>query len=103
MGICSDHIPLPAFIEVLLLILDEATASLDSISENMVLNKIRENSNRVTIIAIAHRLSSIKDFDNIIVVDKGVVAEQGCHHHLLNHGSIYRKLWDAQTKTKKPI
>jgi ATP-binding cassette, subfamily B, bacterial len=85
-----------------ILILDEATASLDSVSENTVLNKIRENSSRITIIAIAHRLSSIKDFDDIIVIDKGVVAEQGCHHYLLNHGSIYQKLWDAQTKIKEP-
>jgi ATP-binding cassette, subfamily B, bacterial len=84
-----------------ILILDEATASLDSISENTVLGRIREDSKKITVVAIAHRLSSIKDFDHIIVIDKGVVAEQGCHSHLLSNGIIYRKLWDAQTKERE--
>jgi ABC-type multidrug transport system fused ATPase/permease subunit len=84
-----------------ILILDEATASLDSISENTVLSRIREDPKKITVVAIAHRLSSIKDFDHIIVIDKGIVAEQGCHSHLLSNGTIYRKLWDAQTKERE--
>lgn len=77
---------------------DEATSSLDTISENFVKNVIQDLSNQgKTIIIIAHRLSTVKDADNIVVINRGVVAEQGRHKDLLLNGGIYAMLWNEQT------
>lgn len=79
------------------LILDEVTSSLDSISENYVqqtLNKLVEQG--VTIIVIAHRLSTIKLADNVIVLEKGKVAENGKHDELLEKKGTYYHLWHEQ-------
>ncbi len=78
------------------LILDEATSSLDTASEVM-LQKALENlmANRTTFV-IAHRLSTIKKADRIIVLDKGRITETGTHQELLEHGGIYQKLYALQ-------
>lgn len=76
-----------------ILILDEATSSLDSKTEKDIqaaLNQIAENR---TTLVIAHRLSTVIDADNIIVLDKGIIAEQGSHHELLKKQGIYATLW----------
>lgn len=82
-----------------ILILDEATSSLDSQTEQFIqdsLNYLMENSN-ATMIAIAHRLSTLKNMDRIIVLDKGKVVEQGTHDTLITQPqSLYKRLWDLQ-------
>ena len=79
-----------------ILILDEATASLDTESERTVQEALdRLMSNRTTI-AIAHRLSTIKNADEIIVMDEGRIVERGRHDELLALGGYYRKLNDMQ-------
>lgn len=78
------------------LILDEATSSLDSESERIVqeaINKLMENR---TCIVIAHRLSTVKHADEIIVMDKGTIAERGTHATLMAKGGIYTHLVEMQ-------
>ncbi|MBA4374047.1 MAG: ABC transporter permease [Thermodesulfovibrio sp.] len=83
------------------LILDEATSSLDTASEVM-LQKALENlmSNRTTFV-IAHRLSTIKKASRIIVLDKGRITETGTHQELLGHGGIYQKLYELQFSSQE--
>jgi ATP-binding cassette, subfamily B, bacterial len=85
--------------DVPILILDEATSSLDSHTEKLIqesLNLLIEDKSK-TVIAIAHRLSTLKHMDRIIVLDKGKIAEEGTHDELLkNKKSLYKKLWELQ-------
>jgi len=79
-----------------ILILDEATSSLDTASEMMV-QKALENlmANRTTLV-IAHRLSTVKKADRILVLDKGRIAESGPHRELYARGGLYKNLYDLQ-------
>jgi len=79
-----------------ILVFDEATSSLDSHSEQAILEALKELEKDYTSVVIAHRLSTIVDADNIIVMDKGQVAEQGTHQNLLTKKGLYEKLWQAQ-------
>ncbi|WP_290523920.1 ABC transporter ATP-binding protein/permease [Alcanivorax sp.] len=79
-----------------IMVFDEATSSLDSHSEKIILKAIREISHQQTTLVIAHRLSTIMDADRIIVLDKGRVAEQGGHAELLAKGGLYAHLWEVQ-------
>lgn len=85
--------------DVPILILDEATSSLDSQTEQLIqdsLNFLIEDK-RKTVIAIAHRLSTLKHMDRIIVLDKGKIIEEGTHNKLIrNEDSLYKKLWELQ-------
>jgi len=79
-----------------ILILDEPTAALDTESERLVIEGLERLMKGRTVITIAHRLSTIRDADKIIVLDKGVVAEQGTHDELLRLGGIYAELHRIQ-------
>jgi len=79
-----------------ILILDEATSSIDTETELLVQNAIETLVKGRTSIVIAHRLSTIQHADKIMVLDKGEVMEIGNHHELLEHGGYYRKLHDMQ-------
>uniref|UniRef100_A0A8C4L897 Iron-sulfur clusters transporter ABCB7, mitochondrial n=1 Tax=Equus asinus asinus TaxID=83772 RepID=A0A8C4L897_EQUAS len=77
---------------------DEATSSLDSITEETILAAMRDAVKHRTSIFIAHRLSTVVDADEIIVLDQGKIAERGTHHALLaNTGSIYSEMWHTQS------
>ncbi|XP_066105407.1 iron-sulfur clusters transporter ABCB7, mitochondrial isoform X2 [Saccopteryx bilineata] len=77
---------------------DEATSSLDSITEETILGAMRDAVKHRTSIFIAHRLSTVVDADEIIVLDQGKVAERGTHHGLLARpGSIYSEMWHTQS------
>ncbi len=79
-----------------LLILDEATAGLDNISERDVIKTLNQITKGRTSIVIAHRLSTITDCDRIFVFENGRVIESGSHEHLLEKNGAYSKLWQAQ-------
>jgi ATP-binding cassette, subfamily B, bacterial len=80
-----------------ILMLDEATSSLDSVSEHYIQDAFTELMKGKTTIVIAHRLSTIQKMDRIIVLDKGIIAEEGTHSELLAKNGIYADLWNHQT------
>ena len=85
-----------------ILVLDEATSSIDTDSEILIQKAIEKITKNRTSIIIAHRLSTIKKADNIIVMDKGKIVEQGKHNELLkNKNGSYKKLYEAQLKKEK--
>lgn len=79
-----------------ILILDEATSSLDTENEKIIQETIQKIKHHKTIIIIAHRLSTIMNADNIIVLNKGEIVEQGTHQELLNKKSYYYQLVESQ-------
>tara|TARA_R110001606_G_C15388141_1_gene651180 strand:- start:589 stop:2388 length:1800 start_codon:yes stop_codon:yes gene_type:complete len=81
-----------------LLVADEATSALDSATEAGILHNIRAAARGTTTLVIAHRLSSIRHADHIIVLDKGKVAESGRHDDLLQSNGLYAALWNAQDR-----
>ena len=83
-----------------ILILDEATSSLDTESEQLINCAIENVIQNQTVIAIAHRLSTLKNMDRIIVLDKGEIVEEGNFDYLLSLGGKFTKLYRAQQKKK---
>ncbi|MFI5128954.1 MAG: ABC transporter ATP-binding protein [Chitinophagales bacterium] len=90
-----------------ILILDEATSSLDSESELLVQEALENLMKGRTSFVIAHRLSTIRNADKIVLIDKGVVSESGTHSELMKHNGLYRKLNDMQFEfgviTQSPV
>ncbi len=80
-----------------ILILDEATSSLDSISEAYIQDAFTELMKGKTTLVIAHRLSTIQKMDRIVVLDKGKIVEEGTHKELLAKQGYYADLWNHQT------
>ncbi len=86
-----------------ILILDEATSSLDSESENLVQQALEKLMKGRTTFVIAHRLSTVKFANRIIVIDKGAIVEEGTHEELINkEGGTYKKLHDMQLGKSEP-
>ena len=84
-----------------ILILDEATSSIDTESEQMIQRAIEKLLKGRTSIVIAHRLSTIQKADKIILLHHGEIREQGTHDELLRHGGIYRTLYELQYKEQE--
>ncbi len=78
------------------IILDEATANVDPENERDLMEAVKELTREKTVIMIAHRLKTVRHADQIIVIDKGHIAEQGKHEELLAKGGIYAKFIDAR-------
>ncbi len=77
-----------------IIVLDEATAFADPENEHLIQQALKELTKGKTVLMIAHRLSSITDADNILVIDKGKIAEQGTHANLLGKQGIYYRMWN---------
>lgn len=83
-----------------IVLLDEATASLDPENEVYIQQAINDLVKDKTVIIIAHRLNTISRADKIVVIDKGQVAEEGRHEQLLANKGLYKSLWDEQQRVK---
>jgi len=81
-----------------ILVLDEATSSLDSESESLIQDALKNLMQNKTAIVIAHRLSTILRMDRIVVMDKGEVVDTGTHKQLSTKKGLYRKLWEIQSE-----
>lgn len=79
-----------------IVVLDEALAYSDAENENLIQKAIEQLVLNKTVIIIAHRLQSIQGADQILLLDKGVLTEQGTHEGLLNEGKLYNQLWHIQ-------
>jgi len=80
-----------------ILIFDEATSAIDNETELLIQKALNVISKNRTTIVIAHRLSTVRNADNIIVVGENNIIEQGNHDLLISNNSVYKKLWDIQT------
>ena len=80
-----------------ILILDEATSALDSESEALIQASLEDLMRGKTVIAVAHRLSTINTLDRLIVMEDGQIIEDGTHAALLEQGGLYAKLWSMQS------
>ncbi|HWZ89274.1 MAG TPA: ABC transporter ATP-binding protein [Polyangiaceae bacterium] len=85
------------------LLLDEATSALDSQSEQIIQSAMREAMAGKTVIAIAHRLSTVMDMDRLIVLDRGAIVADGSHADLLRRGGLYAELWRKQSGDFNPV
>ena len=86
-----------------ILILDEATSSVDTETEMLIQEALQELLKERTALIIAHRLSTIKNADRILVIHKGEIWEQGTHQELLQHGGLYARLYDLQYRFQERI
>ncbi len=83
------------------LIFDEATSALDSKSEKAIQAELRAIAQNRTTLIIAHRLSTVIDADQILVMDKGSIAERGTHNELLQRNGLYAQMWDLQKRVEQ--
>ena len=79
-----------------IIVLDEATASVDVQTERQIQKAIKNITGKRTIVAIAHRLSTIKDADMILVIHEGEIVERGTHEELIEQKGFYYKMQQAQ-------
>lgn len=84
-----------------ILVLDEATSSLDSLSEAAIMKTIEKIGQNTTTIIVAHRLSTIKNCDRIFVLTNGSLAESGTHKELIEKNGIYSQMWKSQNQTEE--
>jgi len=79
-----------------ILVLDEATSSLDSESEALIQEALQILMQGKTVVVIAHRLSTIMKMDTIVVIEGGKIVAEGTHNELIKQGGLYKKLWSIQ-------
>ncbi|MCR5699478.1 MAG: ABC transporter ATP-binding protein/permease [Treponemataceae bacterium] len=79
-----------------IIILDEATANVDPENERDLMDAVKELTKEKTVIMIAHRLKTVRNADQIVVIDKGKIAEKGSHEELLSKGGIYSRFIDSR-------
>ena len=79
-----------------ILVFDEATSALDSQAEQAIQLQLKEIARNRTTLVIAHRLSTVADADQILVIDQGRIVERGTHAQLLAAGTVYAQMWERQ-------
>jgi len=79
-----------------ILVLDDSLSAVDTKTESLFLKNLGEFSDQMTVILISHRISSVKDFDKILVLDHGEIVEHGTHQELLDQNAIYAELYEKQ-------
>jgi ATP-binding cassette subfamily B protein len=84
-----------------ILILDDSLSAVDTKTENTILNSLKEVMQARTTVIISHRVSSAKLADKILVLDDGVIVEQGTNESLLAQGGVYKELYDKQLQTEE--
>jgi ATP-binding cassette, subfamily B, heavy metal transporter len=84
-----------------ILILDEATSALDTMTEQEIQSALRRVSQNRTTLVIAHRLSTVVDADEIIVLERGRIVERGTHRALLAMGGVYAAMWNRQREAEE--
>ncbi|MFC2328849.1 ABC transporter ATP-binding protein, partial [Prevotella nigrescens] len=82
-----------------IVVLDEATAFADPENEHLIRQAFAHLTRGKTVLMIAHRLTTVQDADNIVVVDDGRIAEQGTHQQLMEQGALYYKMWNEYQKS----
>ena len=82
------------------IILDEATAFTDPENEHLIQQSISELTKGKTLLVIAHRLSTVKNADNIVVLNGGMVEAMGTHEDLLKNSPLYKRMWSAHIGAK---
>ncbi len=86
-----------------ILILDDSTSSVDVETERQIHRAMIEVMKGRTTFVIAHRLSTVREADQILVLDKGVIAEQGTHHELIETGGIYQSIYELQLRPQEEV
>jgi subfamily B ATP-binding cassette protein MsbA len=86
-----------------ILVLDEATSALDTESERLVQQAIDRLMAQRTVLVIAHRLATVRDADEIVVLAAGRVVQRGTHEQLFRSGGLYRRLYDLQFRDQEPV
>ncbi len=81
-----------------IVILDEATAFADPENEQLIRQALRNLTKGKTVLMIAHRLTTVRDADSIVVLDKGQILEQGTHDELMKHKKTYYNMWNEYQK-----
>ncbi len=84
-----------------ILIFDEATSALDSKSEKAIQGELRAIAQNRTTLIIAHRLSTVVDADQILVMERGCIVERGSHRELLGRNEVYAQMWNLQKQEEK--
>jgi ATP-binding cassette subfamily B protein len=82
-----------------IVLLDEATAFADPENEHLIQKALKELSRGKTTLMIAHRLTSVRNVDRILVIDSGKIAEERTHEELLAQGGLYKSMWDEYQKS----
>ena len=82
-----------------IVVLDEATAFADPENEHLIRQAFAHLTCGKTVLMIAHRLTTVQDADNIVVVDNGKIAEQGTHQQLMEQATLYYKMWNEYQKS----
>ena len=86
-----------------ILILDDALSAVDTETEALILRAIRERRGQHTTLVIAHRLSTLMDADEILVLDRGQVVQCGAHDELKDQPGLYRRIWSIQNRLEEQL